>query len=292
VHPEWCFLGEGPSDMGRRQRISRGQRRILTGLLVAACLALGAFAVGISALTGGESAPVRGADAPEVAAAPDLANSELIEARAAGLDARRAAEKAAAREAAEEEAAAEQAAAEQAAAEQAAAEQAAAEQAAAEQAAAEQAAPAPAIPADTTMYLTVPKLGLNDIPVVEGTAEASLSQGAGHLSGSGYPWLEDSNTYIAGHRLGYPGTLSDHVFYYLPNLVEGDEIIITDSGGQTYTYAVSEILEVPITDLSVTTPVPGRDVVSLQTCIEDYGDYWTEGPNWFVRYVVRADRVS
>ena len=274
VHPEWCFLGEGPSDMGRRQRISRGQRRILTGLLVAACLALGAFAVGISALTGGESAPVRGADAPEVAAAPDLANSELIEARAraAGLDARRAAEKAAAREAAEEEAAA--------------------EQAAAEQAAAEQAAPAPAIPADTTMYLTVPKLGLNDIPVVEGTAEASLSQGAGHLSGSGYPWLEDSNTYIAGHRLGYPGTLSDHVFYYLPNLVEGDEIIITDSGGQTYTYAVSEILEVPITDLSVTTPVPGRDVVSLQTCIEDYGDYWTEGPNWFVRYVVRADRVS
>jgi len=278
--------------MGRRQRISRGQRRILTGLLVAACLALGAFAVGISALTGGESAPVRGADAPEVAAAPDLANSELIEARAAGLDARRAAEKAAAREAAEEEAAAEQAAAEQAAAEQAAAEQAAAEQAAAEQAAAEQAAPAPAIPADTTMYLTVPKLGLNDIPVVEGTAEASLSQGAGHLSGSGYPWLEDSNTYIAGHRLGYPGTLSDHVFYYLPNLVEGDEIIITDSGGQTYTYAVSEILEVPITDLSVTTPVPGRDVVSLQTCIEDYGDYWTEGPNWFVRYVVRADRVS
>ena len=277
MHPEWCFLGEGPSDMGRRQRISRGQRRILTGLLVAACLALGAFAVGISALTGGESAPVRGADAPEVAAAPDLANSELIEARAAGLDARRAAEKAAAREAAEEEAAAEQAAA---------------EQAAAEQAAAEQAAPAPAIPADTTMYLTVPKLGLNDIPVVEGTAEASLSQGAGHLSGSGYPWLEDSNTYIAGHRLGYPGTLSDHVFYYLPNLVEGDEIIITDSGGQTYTYAVSEILEVPITDLSVTTPVPGRDVVSLQTCIEDYGDYWTEGPNWFVRYVVRADRVS
>ena len=292
MHPEWCFLGEGPSDMGRRQRISRGQRRILTGLLVAACLALGAFAVGISALTGGESAPVRGADAPEVAAAPDLANSELIEARAAGLDARRAAEKAAAREAAEEEAAAEQAAAEQAASEQAAAEQAAAEQAAAEQAAAEQAAPAPAIPADTTMYLTVPKLGLNDIPVVEGTAEASLSQGAGHLSGSGYPWLEDSNTYIAGHRLGYPGTLSDHVFYYLPNLVEGDEIIITDSGGQTYTYAVSEILEVPITDLSVTTPVPGRDVVSLQTCIEDYGDYWTEGPNWFVRYVVRADRVS
>ena len=37
---------------------------------------------------------------------------------------------------------------------------------------------------------------------------------------------------------------------------------------------------------------PGRDMVSLQTCIETYGDYWTMGPNWYVRYVVRADRVS
>jgi sortase A len=86
--------------------------------------------------------------------------------------------------------------------------------------------------------------------------------------------------------------MSDRVFYSLPNLAAGDEILLTDSNGQTYTYAVSEILEVPITDLSVTYPVPGRDVVSLQTCIEDFGDYWTEGPNWLVRYVVRADRVS
>ena len=264
--------------MGRRKWVSRGQRRILTGLLVAACLALGAFAVGMSALTGGPSAPVRGAEAPEVAAAPDLANSALIEAQArtAGLAARSEAEKAAAREAAEEEAAEEEAA----------------RQAAVEQETAQAAPAVPAIPTDTTMYLTVPKLGLYDIPVVEGTTEASLGQGAGHYVGSGYPWIEGSNTYIAGHRLGYPGTLSDHVFYYLPNLTVGDEIILTDTLGQSYTYQVTEILEVPITDLSVTNPVPGRDVVSLQTCIENFGDYWTEGPNWLARYVVRADRVS
>jgi sortase A len=146
-------------------------------------------------------------------------------------------------------------------------------------------------PADTTMYLTVPKMGIYDIPVVEGTEEASLSVGAGHYVGSGYPWVAGSNTYIAGHRVGYPGTASDHVFYNLPNLVAGDEVIITDSAGQTYTYAVSEILEVPITDLSVTAPT-GGDVVSLQTCIEDFGDYWTMGPNWNVRYVVRAERVA
>jgi sortase A len=147
-----------------------------------------------------------------------------------------------------------------------------------------------AAPADTMMSLSVPAMGISDIPVVEGTTEASLSQGAGHVPGTGYPWVPGSNTYIAGHRIGYPGTPSDHVFWNLPNLGQGDQILLTDSNGTTYTYAVSEIFEVAPTDLSVTAPT-GGDVVSLQTCIEDYGDYWTPGPNWFVRYVVRAERV-
>jgi LPXTG-site transpeptidase (sortase) family protein len=146
------------------------------------------------------------------------------------------------------------------------------------------------VPAGAMMSLSVPAMGISDIPVVEGTSEASLSQGAGHLPGTGYPWVPGSNTYIAGHRIGYPGTPSDHVFWNLPNLGLGDEILLTDSNGTTYTYAVSEIFEVSPTDLSVTAPT-GGDVVSLQTCIEDYGDYWSPGPNWFVRYVVRAERV-
>jgi sortase A len=145
-------------------------------------------------------------------------------------------------------------------------------------------------PADTMMSLSVPVMGVSDIPVVEGTSEASLSQGVGHVPGTGYPWVPGSNTYIAGHRIGYPGTPSDHVFWNLPNLGLGNQILLTDSNGTTYTYAVSEIFEVSPTDLSVTAPT-GGDVVSLQTCIEDYGDYWSPGPNWFVRYVVRAERV-
>ena len=140
------------------------------------------------------------------------------------------------------------------------------------------------------MTLSVPAIGISDIPVVEGTEEASLSQGAGHYVGSGYPWVAGSNTYIAGHRVGYPGTPSDHVFWNLPNLVQGDKIYLTDSNGHTYTYAVSEILEVPIDELSVTGPT-GTDTVSLQTCIEDYGDYWSPGPNWNVRYIVRGTLV-
>ena len=145
-------------------------------------------------------------------------------------------------------------------------------------------------PAGTLMSLSVPALGIYDIPVVEGTSEASLSQGAGHLPGTGYPWVAGSNTYIAGHRIGYPGTLSDHVFWNLPTLGEGDEILLTDSNSTTYTYIVSEVFEVSPTDLSVTGPT-GRDVVSLQTCIEDFGDYWSPGPNWYARYIVRGTMV-
>jgi len=287
--------------MGKASKIFKSERRLGLYLLGAICVALGAIFVGMSVF-GAEIEPVKKAITPAVASAPEpLVNEALVEAQARidGQAARQAAEEAARREAerqaAEEEAArreaAEQATAEQRAAEQAAAEQAAAEQRAAERAVPEPAPAAPVAPADTTMYLSVPKMGIYDIPVVEGTTESSLSVGAGHYSGSGYPWVSGSNTYIAGHRIGYPGTASDHVFWNLPNLVAGDEVLVTDSNGQTYTYAVSEILEVPITDLSVTAPV-GRDVVSLQTCIEDFGDYWTAGPNWNVRYVVRADRVA
>ena len=150
--------------------------------------------------------------------------------------------------------------------------------------------PSASVPAGTLMSLSVPALGISEIPVVEGTSEASLSQGAGHLPGTGYPWVPGSNTYIAGHRIGYPGTLSDHVFWNLPTLGEGDEILLTDSNGTTYTYAVSEVFEVLPTDLSVTAPT-GRDVVSLQTCIEDFGDYWSPGPNWYARYIVRGTMV-
>lgn len=146
-------------------------------------------------------------------------------------------------------------------------------------------------PVDTTMYLDVPSIGLSSVPVYEGASEASLYASTGHLAGTGYPWVEGSNTYVAGHRIGYPGTGSDHIFWDLPSVAIGDPVMLTDANGQTYEYEVNEILEVPITDLSVTEPT-GDDVVSLQTCIEDYGDYWTAGPNWYVRYVVRASKVS
>src|ERR687890_117799 len=83
---------------------------------------------------------------------------------------------------------------------------------ASDSASASDSAPASATaPAGTMMSLSVPAMGVSDIPVVEGVSEASLSQGVGHVAGTGYPWVPGSNTYIAGHRIGYPGTPSDHV---------------------------------------------------------------------------------
>jgi sortase A len=258
--------------MGKASKILKGDRRKVLYLVAACLLALGAGLVGIGVFAP-ENEPVREVAAPESAFAPEpLVNEALVEARsrAAGEEARQKAAEEARQEAAQEERAAEEPA---------------------EREVAQREAPT-AIPTDTAMYLTIPAIGLHDVLVLDGTSEAVLSQGAGHVPGTGFPWIEGSNTYLAAHRLGYPGTGSDHVFYDLPALAIGDEVFLTDSLGQQYTYRVSEVLEVSPYDLSVTGPVPGRDIVSLQTCIENYGDYWTPGPNWLARYVVRADRVE
>jgi sortase A len=161
-----------------------------------------------------------------------------------------------------------------------------------EQAVAEQ-EPAVPVPATNDMWLTVPKLGLYDNYVANSSDSSALDVGAAKLEETGFPWQEgDINTYIAAHRLGWPGTASDHQFYNLPLLTFGDKIYLYDANGTTYTYEVTEIYEVLPTESWVTAPVAGRDMISLQTCIENYGDYWTMGPNWYVRYVVRADKVA
>jgi sortase A len=152
--------------------------------------------------------------------------------------------------------------------------------------------PVAPVPATNDLWMTIPKLGLYDNYVANSNAHAALDSGAAKRVETGFPWQNDSNTYIAAHRLGWPGTASDHQFYNLPNLAYGDKIYLYDANGTTYTYEVTEIFEVLPSETWVADEVAGRDMVSLQTCIENYGDYWTMGPNWYVRYVVRADRVD
>ena len=140
----------------------------------------------------------------------------------------------------------------------------------------------PGGPADKTLYITIPKLGLEGVPAYDEVSEDALKKGTAHIPATGYPWQEGANVYVAGHRLGYPGTGSDRVFYDLDQLFPGDEIFVTDSAGGEYRYTVTKQVVVPPDNVEVMNPVPDKSVLSLQTCtLPDYAE----------RIVVQAELV-
>jgi sortase A len=147
------------------------------------------------------------------------------------------------------------------------------------------------VPDEPTLFLTVPKLGLYHNTVRNDRSESALDLGAIKLPDTGFPWQKGANTYMACHRLGWPGLESYNQCLNLPLMQQGDEIYLSDTNGTVYEYRVSEILVVSPEENWVANPVEGKDMVSLQTCVENAGDWWTLGPNWFARFVVRAERV-
>ena len=131
----------------------------------------------------------------------------------------------------------------------------------------------PGGPEDKTLYLTVPKLGIYDAPAFNSVTEEKLKESVVHVPATGFPWQDGANTYIAGHRIGYEGTGSWHIFYDLDQLAEGDEIILTDAAGGEYYYRVTKEVVVGPDAVEIMEPVPGKSVVSLQTCtLPDYKD--------------------
>ncbi len=138
------------------------------------------------------------------------------------------------------------------------------------------------------MTLTVPEMNkVQGVPVYDGSAgdKAALHDGALHLKGTGFPWQRGANVYIAGHRLGFPGTKSYLVFWDLNKLKNGDEVFLTDANGTRYTYAVFKKIIVSPEPYHIIQPVAGRNIVSLQTCTL---------PDYSQRLIVRAEltRVS
>ena len=162
----------------------------------------------------------------------------------------------------------------------------------------EEPAPPPP-PEDPTLFLTVPKLGLYNHTVRNDRSEWALDLGAIKLPSTGFPWEKaDTNTYIACHRIGWPGTESYNQCLNLPLMQKGDEVYLVDTTGRVYEYRVSEVFGITPMDGWVKEPIAGRDVVSLQTCTETPYDWWSMGTGLFGggpesgRLVVRADRVS
>ncbi len=142
-------------------------------------------------------------------------------------------------------------------------------------------------PEDETLKLTIPKMGRVEdatIPSTAGDDEQALKDYAAiHLEGTGFPWEEEANVYLAGHRLGYPNTDSFLAFWDLDALENGDEVTVTDADGKDYTYRVFEEFVVGPTDVQVIEPVPGKNILTLQTCTL---------PDYSQRLIVQAELVE
>ena len=143
------------------------------------------------------------------------------------------------------------------------------------------------VPEDKTLWVTVPKMGRIQsapMPYTGGDDEESLKAYAGiHLQGTGFPWQKEANVYFAGHRLGYPNTNSFLAFWDLNNVQKGDEVYLTDALGRSYTYRVFKELVVDPSDMYVTEPVEGKNIITLQTCTL---------PDYSQRLIVQAEKVT
>ena len=125
------------------------------------------------------------------------------------------------------------------------------------------------------LELTIPALDRVDgVPVYdapESGYEKALHDGVVHVRGTGFPWQDVANVYIAGHRVGYPGTKSNLVFWDLDKLEKGDEIFLTEADGTRYTYEVFEKRVISPHTVSIMRPTKGKNIISLQTCtLPDY----------------------
>lgn len=136
-----------------------------------------------------------------------------------------------------------------------------------------------------TMTLSIPKLGLENIPVPTADSQVALDrEGIIRFGETGTPWEEGSNTFVVGHALGFLWTRTPYVFYKLEDLKPGDEIIVRDQADEEYVFEVYDRVTVKPEDFWVTYPVPNKTTISLQTC--------TPIPTFENRLVVRGELIS
>jgi sortase A len=142
-----------------------------------------------------------------------------------------------------------------------------------------------ALPSGAILGLTIDALGVQNAPVWGSDAPEYLDRGVVHIPETSLPWTNapQRNTFLAAHRIGYPGTGSRLLFYNLDTLQNGDRVTLEDPDGKTYQYEVSEMFVVGPYDSWVMGQVVDRDMVTLQTC--------TPIPTFEKRLIVRADRV-
>ena len=120
--------------------------------------------------------------------------------------------------------------------------------------------------------LLIPSLNL-DLPIVyaekvsETEFQQDLQNGVVHYPNTANPG-EVGNCYIFGHSSDYFWTKGNykHAFSTLPHIKVGDEIIISNQGGDKFVYKVTETKVVAANDLSVLNQnTGGKKILTLQT---------------------------
>jgi sortase A len=107
-------------------------------------------------------------------------------------------------------------------------------------------------------FLTIPKIGMHDKVIIEGTNTSDLQQGPGHYTGTPLPG-EAGNAAIAGHRTTYGAP-----FYDLDELKPGDPIYVQTIQG-SFSYSVTGSQVVNPSDSEVVADTTGNEL-TLTTC--------------------------
>jgi sortase A len=140
-------------------------------------------------------------------------------------------------------------------------------------------------PHHTRLLLSIPRLGIENVTVGDSPEQSYLDrEGIMHLSGTGFPYERGSNTYIVGHAADYDASRVPSVFRNLKSLQQGGKITLRDTLGRTYEYRAYRYFIVNPTDMGITEPVPGKEIISLQTCYP--------APSFSKRLIIRAERVT
>lgn len=128
-----------------------------------------------------------------------------------------------------------------------------------------------------TMYLTIPSLGFNRLPIKSNVQSNSkdiydqvLSTSLAHFKGTSVPGSDNaSNIVIYGHSAGggYNPNPNDVLgaFTFLQDLKVGD-VIILEADGVEHKYKMSRSKKVEPSDTSVVTGTPGKETLTLFTC--------------------------
>lgn len=125
------------------------------------------------------------------------------------------------------------------------------------------------VPGNAIALLSIPSVGLKEVPVLEGTDDDVLARGIGHYAKTADPG-KVGNFAVAGHRITH-----GEPFAHLLELKKGDQVVV-ETRSAVYTYEIGTSprkLTVNDTEGWVLDPVPGTEgadpteaLITLTTC--------------------------